>query len=119
MRLAGGDCRRPTTVRIARSGRSVEFALPPDTLATAAWSPGSTWQLQPDLDTYYAVAVTDTQAARAVSRHIERLPIRCSASVRPGLEGYALERWMDELTTIMKRWSLAVGWQTIRVKNVY
>jgi len=88
-------------------------------LPTTAWSAGADWELQPDLDTYYAVAATDTKAARTLSQHIEDLPKRCTGSVRPGLEGYALQQWLTELKTISDHWGPAIDWQTIRVKNIY
>ncbi len=119
VRLADASCLQRTSARIVRIDQQLKFVLPPDSLPSAAWSAAETWELQPDLDTYYAVATTDTKAARALSQHIGELPKRCSASVRPGLEGFALRRWMEELTLIMKRWEPAIDWQTIRVKNIY
>jgi len=65
------------------------------------------------------VAAADTKAARALSQHIGQLPKRCSAPVRPGLEGIALRRWMEELKAIIEHWEPAIDWQTIRVKNIY
>ena len=119
VRLSDASCLQRTSARIARTGQQLQFALPPDSLPSAAWSAAEGWQLQPDLDTYYAVATTDTKAARALSQHIEQLPKRCSASVRPGLEGFGLRRWIEELTEIIKHWEPAIDWQTIRVKNIY
>jgi hypothetical protein len=119
VRLADATCLERTSARIARIDQQVQFALPADSLPSAAWSVANSWQLQPALDTYYAVASTDTKAARALSQHIEQLPKRCSASVRPGLEGFALRRWLEELTEIVKHWEPAIDWQTIRVKNIY
>ena len=119
VRLADAACLERTSARIVRTDQQLQFALPPDSLPSAAWSAAESWQLQPDLDTYYAVAATDTKAARALSQHIEQLPRRCSASIRPGLEGAALRRWIEELTEIVRHWELAIDWQTIRVKNIY
>ena len=119
VRLSDPSCLRRTSARIARTGKQLQFALPPDSLSSAAWSSATSWQLQPDLDTYYAIAATDTRAARALSQHIEQLPKRCSVSVRPGLEGFRLRQWMEELTEIVRHWAPAIDWQSIRVKNVY
>jgi hypothetical protein len=119
VRLADAACLERTSARIVRTDQQLQFALPPDSLPSAAWSAAESWQLQPDLDTYYAVAATDTKAARALSQHIEQLPKRCSASVRPGLEGLALRQWIEELTEIVRHWEPAIDWQTIRVKNIY
>jgi len=86
VRLSDNSCQQRANARIARSGQHLQFALPPDSLPTSAWSAGADWELQPDLDTYYALAANDTKAARALSQHIEDLPKRCTASVRSGLE---------------------------------
>jgi hypothetical protein len=119
VRLADTSCLQRASARIIKSNQQLHFALPPDSLQSAAWSVADSWQLQPNLDTYYAIAATDTNAARALSKHIGKLPKRCSASVRPGLEGFALRRWMEDLTDIIEKWEPAVDWQTIRVKNIY
>ena len=119
VRLADVSCLQRTSARIVRSNQQLRFTLPPDSLDSAAWSAADSWQLDPDLDTYYAVAASDTKAARALSQHIEQLPKRCSAPVRPGLEGVALRRWMEELTEILNHWGPAIDWRTIRVKNIY
>ena len=119
VRLADASCLQRTSARIVKSNQQLQFTLPPDSLHSAAWSVADSWQIDPDLDTYYAVAASDTKAARALSQHIEQLPKRCSASLRPGLDGVALRRWMEELTEIIKHWEPAIDWQTIRVKNIY
>ena len=119
VRLADASCLQRTSARIVRSNQQLQFTLPPDFLHSAAWSAADSWQLYPDLDTYYAVAARDSKAARALSQHIEQLPKRCSASLRPGLEGVALRQWMEELTEIIKHWEPAIDWRTIRVKNIY
>lgn len=119
VRLADKSCMQRTSAKIARTGQRLQFALPPDSLPSAQWSEADSWHLQPDMDTYYAVAATDTKAARALSQHIEELPKRCSASVRPGMEGHALRQWMEELQEIINHWEPAVDWQTIRVRNIY
>ena len=119
VRLADASCLQRTSARIIRSNQQLQFTLPPDSLQSAAWSAADSWQLYPELDIYYAVAASDTRAARALSQHIEQLPKRCSASLRRGLEGAALRRWMQELTAIIEHWEPAIDWQTIRVKNIY
>ena len=119
VRLADKSCPQRTSAKIARTGQQLQFALPQDSLPSAEWSEAEGWLLQPDLDTYYAVATTDTKAARALSQHIEELPKRCSASVRPGMEGHTLRQWMEELQEIINHWEPAIDWQTIRVRNIY
>jgi hypothetical protein len=84
-----------------------------------SWKAAAGWQLNPDQDTYYVIAAADTKAARALSKHISQLPNRCSASVRSGLEGMQLQRWMDKFASITEHWKQSVDWQLIRVKNIY
>jgi hypothetical protein len=119
VRLADASCFHSTSARIVKSKQQVQFVLPAESLTSAAWNAAESWQLYPDRDTFYAVAATDNKAARELSGHIRRLPRRCSASVRPGLEGIGLRQWTDELTRIIDRWGPAIHWQTIRVKNIY
>lgn len=119
VRLADASCLRSNSARIVKSNQHLHFPLPQDALPSASWTAGDGWSLYPDLDTYYAVAASDSKAARALSRHVRQLPQRCTASVRPGLEGLALQQWLDELALIVDRWQPAIDWQTIRVKNVY
>jgi hypothetical protein len=71
------------------------------------------------MDTYYAVAASDNKAARALARHIERLPLRCTASVRQGMKGPELQRWLEELEAIASHWQTEIDWQLIRVRNLY
>ena len=71
------------------------------------------------MDTYYVLAASDNRAARALARHIERLPLRCTASVRQGLKGAELKRWLEELETMAGHWKSDIDWQLIRVRNLY
>lgn len=119
VRLADEQCAHRSLARIARTNEELRFPLPLDSLQTGSWSAADTWSLHPKEDSYYVVAATDTRAARALSRHIEQLPLRCSASLRSGLEGEALRRWLEELNAIANHWSAEVDWQSIRVKDVY
>ena len=105
--------------RVARANEEIQHPLPPDVLQSGDWSGADQWSVSPRADTYYVIAATDTKAARALSAHLEQLPQRCTASVRPGLEGDALRRWLEELTAITKHWSPAIDWRSLRVKDVY
>ena len=86
---------------------------------SGSWAVAESWQLNPDKDTYYVIAATDTKAARALSQHISKLPNRCSASVRNGIEGRELQGWMDSFASIAEHWQQAIDWQVIRVKSIY
>jgi len=119
VRLADKSCSHRTTARVARSDQALRFPLPLDALRSSAWSETDRWSLQPDRDTYYTLAASDTKAARALSQHVGRLPKRCSDSVRRGLEGAELRRWLEELDAIASHWAPAIDWQSIRIKNVY
>jgi hypothetical protein len=119
VRLSDRHCGQRSVARIVRSGDQARLPLPLDMLQSGAWTAGDTWTLSPTADVYYVIAATDTQAARALSQHIERLPRRCASSARGGLEGEELERWLDELDSIRSRWDDAIDWRSIRVKDVY
>lgn len=119
VRLSDSTCSRRSLARIGRAGDEVRLPLPLDTLQSGDWSEADGWSISPRVDAYYAIAATDTGAARALSRHIGLLPQRCSASIRPGLEGNELKRWLQELAEIQEHWSPAIAWRSIRVKDVY
>ena len=119
VRLSGPDCSHRTEARIARANEPVEYALPLLSLTRDASSPSGDWPINPDADIYYAIAVSDSKAARALSRQLERLPRRCSLSVYPGLEGVHLENWMNEFSAAVDRYQPHVDWQAIRVRNVF
>ena len=119
VRLSDSACSRRSLARIGRAGSEVRLSLPLDTLQSGDWSQAEGWSTSPRVDSYYVIAATDTGAARALSRHIELLPPRCSASIRPGLEGDELKRWLQELAAIQEHWSPAIAWRSLRVKDVY
>ena len=119
VRLAGGNCSERSAARIVKSEQDLRFPLPLESLHSASWTATEAWPLHPDKDTYYALASSNTKAARALSRHIERLPGRCTASIRRGIEGAELRRWLEELGQIVDHWESEIDWQSIRVSNVY
>ncbi len=119
VRLSDASCSQKTSAKIARTNKQLRFPLPLESLPSSSWAVADSWRLHPDKDTYYVVAATDTNAARALAQHIERLPKRCSASVRPGLEAAELERWLGELAAITERWQSAIDWRSIRVRSIY
>ena len=119
VRLSNRDCSRRTEARIARANEVLDYALPLLSLTRDASSPASAWHVNPDADTYYAIAVSDTKAARALSRHLEQLPRRCTMSVRPGLHGMRLENWLADFSAVVDQWQPHIDWQAIHVKNVF
>jgi len=118
VRLAGTECRSRTAARIARSGESLNFPIAKTNTARQNWSETYDWLLDPDLDTYYAVVVTDSQLARRVANHMDNLPLRCSASIRPGLDDDALRDWLGDLAMIAARSSQFIDWRAVKVKDV-
>jgi len=119
VRLADKNCSARSDVRIARRGQPLLFPLMMEANSLPTWLPGNDWTINASADTYYAVASSNTKAARALARHFERLPKRCGYSMRPGLEGAELRRWFGELEKIASNWRSEIDWQSIRVRNVY
>ena len=119
VRLGDHQCRDSALARVARAGESTRITLPLDTMHTGEWTETARWSLTPRADSWYVIAAGNSRAARAIARHVEELPVRCSASVRPGFEGQSLRNWLEELDAIIEHWSPAVDWQSIQVKDVY
>ena len=118
VRLAGTECRDRTKAHVARSGELLSFPIPKTTTARQNWSETYEWLLEPDLDTYYAVVISDVQLARRIANHMDSVPLRCSASIRPGLEGNELREWLSEFAMIAARASKHVDWRAVKVKDV-
>lgn len=118
VRLGDRTCSRQTAARVARADTPITVSLP-DSLLRDAWMPEPEWRLKPDADTYYTIAVSDSRAARAISRHLESLPRRCTESLRPGLKGTPLADWLTNLSAEAARWQPHVDWNAIKIKNIY
>ena len=118
VRLADSECRERTTPRIARGGRNVSFPIPSTTTSPRNWRETYEWQVAPDLDTYYAVVVTDAGVARRIANHIDDLPMRCSKAVRQGLEEDALRAWLADFAMLTARSAEHVDWRALQVKDV-
>ena len=85
-----------------------------------ATSIADNWALDPDADTYYAIAVSDTKAARILSKHLQKLPQRCtdSVSLRTRRRAPRKTGW-TEFSLALADWQPYVDWQAIHVKNVF
>ena len=118
VRLGDRACRAQTAARVVRANESTTIRLPADWLRDE-WAPEPRWHLEPDADTYYAIAVSNDEAARALAAHLNRLPQRCTASLRAGYEGSILARWLEQLSTELDAWEPYVAWNAIKIKNVY
>jgi len=119
VRLANENCARSSLAKVVRINETVKMPLPLDSMHSAKWTAGESWSSNPRADTYLVIAASDSSAARALSKHIESLPKRCSAAVRPGLEGDELRRWLAGLDAIVEHWTPAVDWKSVHVKEVY
>ena len=118
VRLADTECRRRTSARIARSGENLRFPIARTSTQKRNWAETHEWQLDPELDTYYAVVVTDAGVARQIANHMDKLPLRCSEALRPGLEDDELLDWLSDLAMLTARASQHVDWRAIAVRNV-
>jgi hypothetical protein len=118
VRLADAECRNRTSARIARSGQALRFPIARTTTSSRDWSETFEWELAPDLDTYYAVVVTDAKVARRIANHMDRLPMRCSEALRPGLEDRELQSWLNGFAMLTADASEHIDWRAIEVRNV-
>ena len=118
VRLADDSCRERTVARIARRGEAIRFPIARTTTSKRNWSETYEWNPAPDLDTYYALVATDAQVARKLANHIDRLPMRCTEAIRPGLEDEALQEWFEGLAMLTARASEEVDWRAIEVRDV-
>lgn len=118
VRLGGNECRARTSARIVRRGERLSFPIAETTTSRNNWSETHEWQVEPDLDTYYAIVVTDAKVARRMANHIDALPLRCSDAIRPGFEDEELKNWLGEFAMMTARSSQHLDWRAIRVKDV-
>lgn len=119
VRLSDADCRTRSNARVTRARQPLTQALPLSSLMPDAASVPATWSQDPDGDTYLAIAVADSEAAFVLSKHLQKLPQRCTAAARFGLDGAELEAWMREFIARVDDWKPYVDWQAIQVRNVY
>jgi hypothetical protein len=119
VRLSNRECSTRPDARILRARESMSMPLPVDVLSPDAVSSADAWPLAPEGDTYYAIAVSNSEAAHVLSRLLQRLPQRCTAAVRFGLQDESLQLWMTEFANTVDKWRDDVDWQGIQVRNVY
>lgn len=116
VRLGDAGCRDRTTARVVRSGDPLKFPIA--RFGSVQTRRVDEWLVNPATDTYYAVAITEARAARRLANHIDRLPMRCGSSLRPGLTGDSMRRWLDEFAVLASRSVGAVDWRAIELKDV-
>ena len=118
VRLGERECRDRTSASVVRQGESLDFPIAWFRHDMAGTRQVGEWLSLPDANTYYAVALSDPRAARRIANHIDTLPIRCGASLRPGLTGGALERWLDEFQTLAASAAGHMDWRAIAIRDV-
>lgn len=118
VRVGDAACRTRTTARVARADENTTIPLPADWLRNE-WAPETRWEIDPEAETYYAIAVSDGKTARALAAQLDQLPQRCGASVRLGFAGAELTRWLDRLSASFVEWQPLVDWNAIRIKSVF
>ena len=118
VRLGDAECRDRTSARVARRGKALQFPIARTTTSRRNWSETREWAMAPELDTYYAFAVTDATVARRIANHMDRLPLRCGDALRPGLEDEDLQTWLTGLAMLTARESEHVDWRAIAVRDV-
>jgi len=119
VRLSGIDCRTRPEARVLRARESMSMPLPVGVLSPGSATSTDDWSLAPKGDTYYALAISDSEAAHVVSRLLQRLPQRCTTAMRFGLQDESLKIWMTEFARTVDQWRDHVDWRAIQVRNVY
>jgi hypothetical protein len=118
VRLADASCRERTVARVARRGEAIRFPIARTTTSKRNWSETYEWDPAPELDTYYALVATDARIARSLANHIDRLPMRCTEAMRPGLEDEDLQKWFEDLAMLTARAADRIDWRAIEVRDV-
>ena len=118
VRLAGENCRKRTAASLARNGEVLSFPIAKTTTNSGNWHETYEWDLASDVDTFYAIVVTNSDVARRLANHIDSLPARCSNSLRPGLKGAALQNWLTEFAIITSRAAQHIDWRAIQVQDI-
>lgn len=118
VRLGGAECRERTAPQVVTQGSAMRYPVPFRAVGSSEMRETAEWRIAPDVDTYYAFAVSDARAGREFANHIDTLPLRCSPSLRRGLENNALHRWLEEFAVLAERHAQHVGWRAIQIKDV-
>lgn len=118
VRLGGPDCRERTAPHVVTRGKAMRYPVPFAAIGSSEMRETGEWRTAPGVDTYYAFAVTDARAAREFANHIDALPLRCSRSLRRGLENDALHDWLQDFAELAVRHAPHVGWRALEIKDV-
>jgi hypothetical protein len=118
VRLGGPECRERTAPHVVTRGRPMRYPVPFSPIGSSEMRETAEWRIEPGVDTYYAFAVSNARAGREFANHIDALPLRCSQSLRRGLQNNALHRWLEEFAVLAERHAPHVGWRAIQIKDV-
>ncbi len=118
VRLASGDCRNRTVARVVREGETVSFPISRKTTDAKKWREAYEWQLDPELDTFYAIAITDADMARNMANVMDKLPQRCANALRPGLTESELETWLQDFAEFAAGSARHLDWRALQVRDV-
>lgn len=118
VRVDSGECSHRAATRIARGDEPVMIPLPSG-VAGDAWLPQPAWHLEPDGDTYYAIAVDDSRVARSIASHLERLPRHCPGTAHDGYAGGELAHWLTGFAEAVERWRPHVDWNAVSVSHAF
>jgi len=114
VRLSGDHCGHTTAGRAVRAGERLQFPDHADGRPSA-----SAWQGQQGLESFYAVAVSNPNAAREVAAVIRQLPSRCTLTAVDGATGARLQAWLQSFGDVTDRWQHSIDWQAVRVEHVF
>jgi hypothetical protein len=118
VRLGGPECRERTAPHVVTRGSPMRYPVPFSAIGSSEMRETAEWRIEPGIDTYYAFAVSNARAGREFANHIDALPLRCSRSLRRGLENNALHRWLEEFAVLAERHAPHVSWRAIQIKDV-
>ena len=114
VRIAADGCGARALPVIAERGQLLQQRVPlltgggPQTVSEVR-----DWRLAPERPTVYALAAADDRLARELARLVNRLPARCNAALRAGLDGADLALWLDEFRQLAASAPTRVGWRGI------
>lgn len=118
VRLSDSACRHRTAVRIVKEGGTLRFPIARPRSPNLEASETLEWQLDPAHDTFYAVVVADAELARELANLVDRLPQRCSAALRPGLQDAELQQWLDDFARFAANAKERFDWRALQVRDI-
>jgi hypothetical protein len=78
---------------------------------------GFRWAGRPGIESVYALAVTDSDVARVLATHVNRLPDGCAVDSRNSANANHYRPWLAQLDRLIDRSGGRVDWQAVRVRH--